>query len=122
MRVRIVIGQVSVDARLLDTACAKALYEILPIESTVNEWGDEFYFRIPKTLSPDETLTDDVDVGDIGYWPPGNAVAIFFGPTPISDGEKPRPASKVNLIGKVIGDARILKMAKGSKKVTVEKV
>jgi hypothetical protein len=122
LKIRITIGDLRVEAELFDTECAKGIYDLLPLESRVNEWGDEFYFKIPKKMPLDETATEDVDIGDIGYWPPGTALCIFFGPTPISEGEKPRPVSKVNVVGKVIGEPRILKMAKGSKKVTLEKI
>jgi hypothetical protein len=62
-----------------------------------------------------------VGVGDIGYWPPGNALAIFFGPTPISNGSAPIPASEVNLVGKIKGDAKVLKSAKGAQRIRIEK-
>lgn len=121
MKAKIKVGSVSLLAEFHETQCAREIYEILPIVAKLNEWGDEFYFEIPKALPLDETATDDVDVGDIGYWPPGRAIAIFFGPTPISSGEKPRPASKVNIIGKIIGDAKILRTAKGEREITLEK-
>ncbi|MCX7857982.1 MAG: cyclophilin-like fold protein [Deltaproteobacteria bacterium] len=121
MKVKITLGSLSVYGEFFDTKCAREIYESLPIQSIVNEWGDEFYFEIPKKFPPDETATEDVDVGHIGYWPPGCAIAIFFGPTPISQGEKPRPASKVNIIGKVLGDPKVLKEAKGSKIIIIDK-
>jgi hypothetical protein len=46
-----------------------------------------------------------VEVGDLGYWPPGKAFCIFFGPTPMSRSGEIRPASAVNIVGKVKGDA-----------------
>ncbi len=108
-------------AELYETATAKAIAEVLPIEIRPEEWGDEFYFEIPVELPLDETATARVKVGDIGYWPPGNALALFFGPTPISRGEDPVPASDVNLVGKIIGDARVLRQAKGSGKIRIER-
>ena len=82
--VRITIGDVTVEAELFDTACARTIAEVLPIETRPNVWGDEFYFEIPVSRQLDETATTRVAVGDIGYWPPGAALAIFFGPTPLS--------------------------------------
>lgn len=96
-------------AELYETQCAKGIYEILPIESYVNTWGDEFYFSIPFSFPLDETATLKVKVGDIGYWPPGKAIAIFFGPTPISFDENPLPASEVNLIGRLLDPPEKLK-------------
>jgi len=88
----------------------------------VQEWGDEFYFTVPVAWDPDETATSEVEVGDIGYWPPGQAVAIFFGPTPLSSGENPVPASAVNLVGMIDGDPRVLRTAKGAAEIRIERV
>jgi hypothetical protein len=120
-RVSITIGDITLDAELFDSPCAKAIADSLPIETRPNEWGDEFYFEIPVKTDLDETATKNVKVGDIGYWPPGNALAIFFGPTPMSTGQEPVPASKVNLVGRITGDAALLRKAKGSRRISIEK-
>ncbi|MDD5008857.1 MAG: cyclophilin-like fold protein [Syntrophorhabdaceae bacterium] len=112
-RVKITTGSVTVDAEFFDTECSKMIVERLPIEAVPNEWGDEFYFEVPVKMPLDATATRNVKVGDIGYWPPGNALAIFFGPTPLSRGSDPVPASEVNMVGKISGDAGILRSAKG---------
>ncbi|MEM7828316.1 MAG: cyclophilin-like fold protein, partial [Candidatus Aenigmatarchaeota archaeon] len=65
-RIRITIGDLTIDAELFDTRCAKAIAEKLPIESIPQEWGDEFYFTIPVKMNLDETATVDVNIGDIG--------------------------------------------------------
>ena len=118
--IRIIMGDVVVRAELSDTACARKIIEALPIEARPDEWGDEFYFGIPVRADLDETATEEVKVGDIGYWPPGRALAIFFGPTPMSTGPEPVPASKVNIVGRIVGDAVLLKSAKGSKRIRIE--
>jgi hypothetical protein len=119
--INIVIGSLTVPGELTDTACAKQIIAKLPIETRPDEWGDEFYFQIPVKASLDETATTKVKVGEIGYWPPGNAMAIFFGKTPMSTGTDPVPASAVNLIGRIIGDATVLKQAKGATKIRIER-
>jgi hypothetical protein len=119
--IRITIGDVVLSAELFDTGCAKAIAGELPIETAPNVWGDEFYFGIPVRMGSDSTATTTVKVGDIGYWPPGNALAIFFGPTPMSSGSDPVPASEVNIVGKIIGDATVLKKVKGKGKIRIEK-
>jgi hypothetical protein len=118
-QVRIIVGNVTLKAELFDTTCAKAIVERLPIEARPDEWGDEFYFEIPVAMSLDETATAKVIIGDIGYWPPGRAMAIFFGPTPMSTGSDPVPASAVNLVGKIIDGAALLKKAKGAVKISI---
>jgi len=120
--VRIIVDNVTLKAELFDTACAKKIVKKLPIEARPEEWGDEFYFEIPVTMALDETATARVKIGDIGYWPTGRAMAIFFGPTPMSTGSDPVPASAVNLVGKIIDDATLLKKAKGASKIIVAAV
>jgi hypothetical protein len=120
-KIKITIRNITLNAEFFDTKTAKAISEALPIETVPEEWGDEFYFEIPVELPLDETATTKVKVGDIGYWPPGNALAIFFGPTPISSGSEPVPASDVNLVGRIHGDATVLKQVKGAKKIRIEK-
>lgn len=109
MRLRIEAAGISQEAELADTACARKIFEALPVEARANTWGDEIYFRIPVEEELDDTATEVVQVGDLGYWPAGAAFCIFFGPTPASTGDEIRPASAVNLVGKVSGDAREFK-------------
>ena len=118
--VRIVVDQILLDAELFDTDCAKAISAAFPIETKPSVWGDEFYFEIPVQKNLDETATTKVSVGDIGYWPPGSALAIFFGPTPISSGPEPVPASAVNLVGRIRGDATVLRGVKMTKKIRLQ--
>jgi hypothetical protein len=119
--IRITVGTIAVQAELADTALARAIAAKLPIETSPNEWGDEFYFSIPVRAGLDETATTKVKVGDIGYWPPGNAIAIFFGPTPMSRGADPVPASDVCLIGRITDDATRLRQASGARTIRIEK-
>jgi hypothetical protein len=119
--IKITAGSVSVDAELGDTVLAKTVAAKLPIETTPNEWGDEFYFGIPVRSGLDETATKKVKVGDIGFWPPGNAMAIFFGPTPMSSGADPVPASAVCILGRITGDATLLRQALGVRTIRIEK-
>ncbi len=121
MNIRITIKDLSLKAILNNTKTAKAIFNSLPIEAIPERWGDEFYFDIPVEMPLDETATTKVKAGDIGYWPPGNALAIFFGPTPISSGEDPVPASDVNIVGKVLDDATVFKTIKGTCKIRIDK-
>ncbi|HXY62248.1 MAG TPA: cyclophilin-like fold protein [Nitrospirota bacterium] len=120
-RIRINIHNISLEAELFDTFCATAIADVLPIETGPSVWGDEFYFEIPVKMPLDDTATTRVKVGDIGFWPPGKALAIFFGPTPMSTGSDPVPASAVNIVGRIIGDAKILTDAKGARSIRIEK-
>jgi len=97
--IEIQVGALTLRGELADTDCARAIAEALPLDTSFNTWGEEFYFEIPVTAELDGTATSDVEVGTIGYWPPGRALAIFFGRTPMSTSDKPVPASDVNLVG-----------------------
>ena len=121
-RIKIIIKNIALDAELFDTRCAKEIVDALPVETSPNEWGDEFYFEIPVKMPLDETASTTVKSGDIGFWPPGNALAIFFGPTPMSNSNDPVPASAVNIVGRIVGNASALKKAKGALMIRIDKV
>ena len=90
--IRIRCGELIAVATLNDSVSAQAIWDALPLEGSANVWGDEIYFRIPVALAEDEAQ-EVVELGDLGYWPPGSAFCIFFGPTPMSRGNEIRPAS-----------------------------
>lgn len=96
-------------ATLRDTPTTEKLRGVLPCESRANIWGDEVYFEIPMATSLESDAQQVVEPGTVGFWVEGNCLAIPFGPTPISQGEECRLAAKVNLLGKVEGDPKILK-------------
>ena len=120
MKIKITVGSVTLDAELNDSPTAQKIAEILPFRGGFNTWGDEIYFGIPVDSPLDQTAQEGVQVGDLGYWPTGNAFCIFFGPTPASKGNEIRPASAVNMIGRVLGDATSLKQVMGEAKVSLE--
>jgi uncharacterized protein len=119
-RIRIYAGSLSVTAELNDSRTASAIHAALPVEAAGSTWGDEIYFRIPVAQELEETAVDVVALGDLGYWPTGRAFCIFFGPTPASRGEEIRPASAVNLVGKVGGDAKVFKAFQDGEVVRLE--
>lgn len=119
MKIKVTFGDLILYGELFDTPCAQAIYRLLPIEAAVSFWGDEIYFPIGLSWSLDHTATKKVKVGDIGYWPPGHALAIFFGPTPLSTGEEPVPASEVNLVGRLEG-VQALKERRTQRRIKIE--
>lgn len=119
--IRITAGPVTVEAELDDSQTAAAIAAALPIEATAQTWGDEIYFDIAQAL-PGESPREVVELGDLGYWPPGQALCIFFGPTPMSRGSEIRPASPVNVVGRVVGDARAFSRVRAGARVRIEAV
>ena len=117
-RIRIAAGKVVGLAVLNDTKTADAVWNALPIEARGSTWGDEIYFAIPVALGEDNAQAV-VQMGDLGYWPPGKAFCIFFGPTPASDGSEIRPASPVNVLGKLEGEATAFRAVRSGETVRV---
>jgi hypothetical protein len=118
--IKISAGQIEVKAYLNVTNTANKVWDALPITASANTWGDEVYFAIPVQTEL-ENAKELVGLGDIGYWPPGKAMCLFFGKTPISKGNEIRPASAVNLIGKIEGDPKVLKKVKDGETINIRR-
>jgi len=118
--IRITAGAVSAKAQLDASKTASAIWDALPIEAKAETWGDEIYFGIGVTIAP-ESPRATVDMGDLGYWPPGKAFCIFFGPTPASQGDEIRPASPAHVLGRVDGDATVFKKIRAGAPVRIER-
>ena len=115
-------GTLSLEAELNQSPTAQAVIENLPVEGWANVWGEEIYFEIPVALEQESDAREVLEVGELGYWPVGRAFCIFFGPTPVSTDEKPRAYSPVNILGRVLGDARLFKSVKDGQKVRIERM
>ncbi len=118
--IKIKAGSVEAVADIFECKTAEEIWNALPISARANTWGDEIYFSIPVSCSP-ENPKAVVEEGDLGYWPPGSAFCIFWGPTPASHGNEIRPASPVNVFGKVRGDAKIFNNVSSGEEVIIEK-
>ena len=120
-KIRILTGELKVEAELNESKTAQLVWEALPIEAKANLWGEEIYFAIPVKTRLEQGAKEVVSAGEIGYWPTGNAFCIFFGPTPASRGKEIRAASAVNVVGKVLSDAGVFKKVKDGAKIIIEK-
>ena len=120
-KIRIITGELKVEAELNDSKTAQLIWESLPIESNTNLWGEEVYFSIPVQAGQEKGAREVVSAGELGYWPSGHAFCIFFGPTPASQGDEIRAASAVNIIGRVLSDPKIFRKAKDGAKIILEK-
>ena len=121
-RIRITVGGVQLEAELKGTKTAGEVYAALPVDAPVNTWGEEFYFKLAGVKDYRETATNQVKVGDVAYWGAGQVLAIFFGRTPMSMGPDPVPADRVNVIGKIVGDATQLRRVMEAPTIRVERV
>jgi len=124
MSERIVIkaSEIAFEAELNDSVTGKAIYGALPIRAKGQRWGGEIYFNIPVSCELEGDSREVLEEGELGYWPPGKAFCIFFGPTPASDGDEIRAASAVNIVGRMKGDLSGLWDVPDGAEVCIEKV
>ncbi len=120
-KIQITVKDHTYQVPLAETPTAQKLWEALPVEGTANLWGEEIYFEIPVSAPQEPDAREEVEVGTIAYWPVGSAFCIFFGTTPISQGNKPRAYSPVNLLGKIEGDISDLKNVQHGTVVLLQK-
>jgi hypothetical protein len=107
-------------AELNDSDSARAFAEALPLALTMSRWGDEYYGGCGLSLPPAADAREVMEIGELAYWPPGNAFCIFFGPTPASRGGEPRAASAVNPLGRVLDDCSSLRALGATLEVRLE--
>ncbi|MBA7638141.1 hypothetical protein ES703_45794 [subsurface metagenome] len=118
-KINIFINNQKFGAELNETVTAQKIYESLPIEAEGNFWGNEIYFEIPVEME-NEKPTENLEVGDLAFWPSGNGLCIFYGQTPASNNHEPKPASPVTIVGKIKASPEELKKLKEAK-IKIEK-
>ncbi len=118
-KINIFINDKIFEGELNETEAAERIYQLLPIEADGNFWGEEIYFSIPLEME-NENPTEDLKIGDLGYWPEGNGFCIFYGRTPDSTDDVPKPASPVTIIGRIKGELDSLKELNQAK-IKIEK-
>ncbi len=119
-RIRITVGTVPVEVELFETPTAAAIRDALPFTSQAMTWGEEVYFSTPVSAGREPDARAVVKAGEIAFWTDGDAIAIGFGPTPISQGDEIRLASPCNIVGKALTDVRDLAPIRGGETITVE--
>ena len=120
-RVKISAGDVSVTAVLNGSDSADQLWDELPITGRAQTWGDEIYFSIPVSAEEEADSQETVEAGAVAYWPPGSALCLFWGPTPMSAPGEIRPASAVNVMGLIDGDPTVLGQVANGTEIAVER-
>jgi len=112
----------SLEAELLDTPTANAIYDKLPLSASIQAWGKELYFTIPVSANLENDAREIVEEGDLAFWPTGNAFCIFWGKTPASTSNKPQAVSPVNVFGTIKGDLSKLNSLSSGNTITIKEI
>jgi hypothetical protein len=122
MKIRISWKSGEAIGALTDTAFAAKLSKVLPSVSTANTWGEEVYFRLPVSAALEADAQEVVPAGTICFWVQGSSLALPFGPTPVSRSGECRLVTKVNVLGQLEGDPRVLASVRDGDEIRVETV
>lgn len=109
-------------AELRESPTAQQLVAALPLSSSANVWGDEVYFSVPFSAAPEPDASEVVDKGAVCFWLDGDALALLFGPTPVSRDDECRLISPANIVGQMIGDLSVLNSVSSGDRISVEVV
>ena len=120
-QIMITAGTVSLRVEVLDTPTGRAVLAALPFSSSALTWGEEVYFTTPVSVAREADAREVVEPGEIAFWPDGDAIAIGFGRTPISQGDETRLASACNIWGQALDDVKTLAAVNSGDAVSVEK-
>lgn len=114
-------GQAPFALRLREdrTATLDRLLQSVPFDAVCERWGDEVYFSVPFHSELEREARAEMEVGEVAFWPDGDALAMFFGKTPSSTGEKPRAYSPCNIVGAIEGDVSGLRTVRSGTRVRV---
>jgi hypothetical protein len=113
-------GELVLTASLNDSETSSDFWDALPISGRAQIWGDEIYFSTSVSADEAADSQETVEIGAVAYWPPGNALCLFRGPTPMSGPGEIRPASAVNVMGQIDGDPTVLGQVRDGTIVVIE--
>ena len=119
MRLSLHFKSARIEIDLLETPTTKALLAAVPFDSTAHTWGEEVYFATPVSAVLEGAAKQVVDAGTVCFWTEGDALALPYGRTPISTDERPKLASRCNVVGRIEGDPRSIGKIRAGEKITV---
>ncbi len=119
-KLKMTIGDVEISAELFDTPTADAIWAELPFEAKAQTWGKEVYFTTPATAGLEPDAKDVVEPGELAFWVGGDAIAIGFGPTPVSRGNEIRLVEPTNIWGRALDDVKQLSRVRAGARIRVQ--
>ena len=100
--------EAEITVELDEGAVASELWARLPMESKARLHGEQLHFPV---LIPSATEAPDryeIETGDVAYWPPDDALCLFFGETPART-DKESPVASVGRIVAGIEDCKLVR-------------
>ena len=68
MNMKIMVSDITITCRLRENKTANEIIKLLPLKSTVNTWGDEIYFEIPKiNVNIEDNAKDIINLGEMPF-------------------------------------------------------
>jgi len=119
-KLKMTIGEVDIIAELRDTPTADAIWAVLPFDAEAQTWGKEVYFTTPAAALLEPDARDVVEAGELAFWVEGNAIAVGFGPTPVSQGNEIRLVEPTNIWGRALTDVKALSRIRAGARIRVE--
>ena len=119
MKLRLEVGKLQFLLNLQNTPTAKALFDAAPFEGRASTWGEEVYFATPVSAKLEADAQQIVEPGTVCFWTEGDALALPYGRTPISTDERPKLASRCNVLGRLEGDPKVLAKIRSGEKISV---
>jgi hypothetical protein len=106
MKIRIICKDKTCTATLVDGPTTRDFVAQLPLTIRMKDlFSREKYGPVPKPISAEGQRSKTYEAGDIGYWSPGNEVAIFYR----HDGQE-IPAPGIIIIGRIDSGAEVFRV------------
>ncbi len=121
--IKITTGDIVAQARLKDTPTAAAIFEAIPFEGVTEKWQNEIYFSVPVQAELEDDARSVLKPGELGFWPEGRTLCIFFGATGDTENDETRNnASAVNVFASLVGDWDIMRDIPEGADIRIEKI
>ena len=87
------------EVNLRDTETARLISKSVPINSKIQMWGEEIFFKTNIQAALENDAKEIMQLGELAFWTEGSAIAIGYGKTPVSIDQEIRLIGPCNVWG-----------------------